>query len=95
MDVNQKYWFILLFIFPMLGFAQKSFDYELKGEIKGLNNDTLIFSFVDKNGVEQKLLSPAKENKFSIKGKASENIPVYAQISKKRNLGSFVFFLEF
>jgi len=83
---------LLLAVLPVLVKAQ-AFNYEIKGEIKGLKSDTLNFSVMD--GEKQTQIKVAAINsKFDYKGKANGLYLVFAQVAGKRNNGDFAFFLD-
>ena len=79
-------------VLPSVARAQ-TFNYEIKGEIKGLKNDTLFLNIsVDKNKYSQVKI-PANNDRFDYKGSANGNYEVSASLSdrEKRN---FLFFLD-
>ena len=76
--------------------GQSSFTYEIKGEIKGLKNDTVYLSIMsnDAKGPER-ILVPGNNDKFTYKGKADKPAIVWAQTKLKgSNNGNFTFFIE-
>ena len=89
----------MLFVsgFSLSGWAQTTFTYEIKGEIKGLKNDTLYLTIMSgKEGTSpEKILIPGSNDKFSYKGQADQSAIVWAQTTAKRgNNGNFTFFIE-
>ena len=83
--------------FSLSGLAQNSFTYEIRGEIKGLKNDTLYLSIISgKEGkAPERILIPADNDKFSYKREADQPAIVWAQTTAKRgNNGNFSFFIE-
>lgn len=90
---------LILFLsgLTLSGLSQTTFTYEIKGEIKGLKNDTLYLSIMSgKEGKPpEKILIPASNDKFFYKGEADQPTIVWAQTTAKRgNNGNFTFFIE-
>ncbi|MDZ4807656.1 MAG: TlpA disulfide reductase family protein [Bacteroidota bacterium] len=89
----------LTFFFCFVSFqssSQSTFKYEIKGEIKGLKNDTLYLSIKSVNTANpEKILIAASNDKFSYKGQADKPVMVWAQTTAKRgDNGNFTFFIE-
>jgi peroxiredoxin len=81
--------------FPV--FSQKTFTYEITGELKGLKNDTLYLSIMSgkDGGAPERILIAGKNDKFSYTGEADRPILVWAQTTLKRgDNGNFTFFIE-
>lgn len=89
----------LTFFFCFISFqssSQSTFIYEVKGEIKGLKNDTLYLSIMSANSSQpERILIAASNDKFSYKGQADQAAMVWAQTTAKRgDNGNFTFFVE-
>lgn len=83
---------LIALVLPSFVKAQ-TFNYEVKGEIKGLKNDTLDLGIMqDEKYADIKIV--AANDKFDYKGTATGNYMVFAQVSDKRRNGNFNFFLE-
>ncbi|MEO5947706.1 MAG: TlpA disulfide reductase family protein [Chitinophagaceae bacterium] len=76
--------------------SQSTYKYEIKGEIKGLKNDTLYLNIMSANTAKlEKTLIAASNDKFSYKGQADKPVMVWAQTTAKRgDNGNFTFFIE-
>lgn len=87
---------ILLYSVAFVGFSQSPFNYEIKGEIKGLQNDTLYLNIMFSNSKKSEQIKIAASNdKFSYKGQANIPAIVWAQTTAKRSdNGNFTFFIE-
>ena len=84
---------LLLTVQSLASYAQ-DFTYTIKGAIKGLNNDTLIFNYFDADGKNKTIKTPGRADQFSISGKASQPSLVFAEISQRRKEGNFTFFID-
>lgn len=84
---------VICILAPQLLIAQ-TFTYEIKGEIKGLKNDTLIFAIDDDKGGQTLMQAIGNNDKFSIKGTANFPRSVFAQIGSERSRDYFSFFLD-
>jgi peroxiredoxin len=88
-------------LLPLISFSQqqKKINYEINGEIRGLNNDSMIL-FVnnyDDNGNRLKpdtIITVANNNKFNISGTLAGPRNVWALIGGFKTNKSFSFFLE-
>lgn len=84
--------FIMVVMLPAIASAQ-AFNYEIKGEIKGLENDTLEMGIMEEAGMHA-LKVKASYDKFEYKGISTRPFTVFAQVLGKRKNGDFVFFLD-
>lgn len=77
-------------------FSQHSFNYEITGEIKGLNNDTLYLSVMSGDAkISETILIAGNNDKLSFKGVANRPSVVWAQTTAMRSTnGNFTFFIE-
>jgi len=83
---------LLIAAIPAVVKAQ-TFIYEIRGEIKGLKNDTMIFMVMTgEKPLEIKVA--AINDKFHYTGTTNGNYMVTGQIAGKRNAGDFNFFLD-
>lgn len=93
-----KYFFLMIALgLKVLSTAQTSFNYEIKGEIKGLDNDTLILSTISEAGSNkpQQIFLIGDKDKISYKGQANKPTIIWAQIgAKRKDFGNFTFFIE-
>jgi peroxiredoxin len=82
--------------FSFASTAQKTFNYEIEGELKGLKNDTLYLSIMGgKDAKPERILIGGNNDKLSYKGQAAQKSIVWAQLdAKRRNLGNFTFFID-
>lgn len=91
-------YFILLFLFgceTFAGYTQSTFSYNIKGELKNLNNDTLFLSILNGSSKPERIIIPAENGYFSYSGAASKPSIVWAQTTAKRgDNGNFTFFIE-
>jgi peroxiredoxin len=71
----------------------QSFNYEIKGEIKGLKSDTLEFGILQ-GEKDTAIKVVAVNDKFYYKATANANYVVFAQVTNKRRNGDFTFFLD-
>ncbi len=86
--------FLLLIFQSFAGFTQE-FNFVIKGQIKGLKNDTLLLQYFDHATKGNKTLKVAgKEDQFSVSGKALKPSIVFASIDKRRKDGNFTFFID-
>ena len=88
--------YLLIASWTVTGYSQQPFKYELKGEIKGLKNDTLYLSIMSANSSgPERILIAASNDKFSYKGQADKPAIVWVQTTAKRgDNGNFTFFIE-
>jgi peroxiredoxin len=77
---------------PMFVKAQ-TFEYEIKGQIKGLHNDTLAINIID-DKKHDAIKVVASNDEIDYKGIATGNDMVFAEVLNKVKNGGFVFFLE-
>ncbi len=76
-------------------FGQTSFNYTIKGQIKGMNNDTLFLSVFSENQKREMIIIPTKNDHFHYKGTASIPSFVWAQTTAGRSTnGNFTFLIE-
>jgi len=100
--MKQSYFLIIVgLLLSVISIAQgnKKATYEITGELRGLNNDSVIFVInnYDDNGLRQKpdtLITLANKNKFYFKGEVAKpnNASVITGSVKSRN--SFSLFIE-
>jgi thiol-disulfide isomerase/thioredoxin len=84
--------FVWLVMLPFTSFAQ-TFDYEIRGKIKGLNNDTLILGVMDNADKKPNMVKvPVHNDEFYTKGQA--NKPAIVFVRQKGWNGNFTFFLD-
>jgi peroxiredoxin len=83
---------LIALVLPSFVKAQ-TFNYEVKGEIKGLKNDTLDLGIAQgEKYADIKIV--ATNDKFDYKGTATGNYMVFARIPDKSRNGNFTFFLD-
>ena len=94
MDIKKLVTATILIALVLPSFARaQAFNYEIKGEIKGLENDTLELGIMNGKNISTVKIK-AVSNKFDYKGTATGNFVVFAQVTSKRRNGDFVFFLD-
>jgi|GEM_PF-512461 len=84
MNIKKLYQAIIFIAIALPSVASaQSFHYEIKGEIKGLKNDTLFLNIsgTDENASHIKV--PIKYGRFDYKGSANDNYEVQASLSDR------------
>jgi len=79
-------------VLPSVGSAL-GFNYEIKGEIKGLKNDTLFLNIRADENRYSLIKIPANNDRFDYEGSADGNYEVSASLSDRKK-GNFIFFLD-
>jgi hypothetical protein len=100
--MKQSFFLIIVgLLLPVISIAQvnKKATYEITGELRGLNNDSIILFInnYDDNGLRQKpdtVVTVAHNNKFYFKGEVARPSNAWVVIGGGKSRHSFSIFIE-